>query len=118
MTKRRVSGVGIAVYPAHIPRDGKVHVGVWVCHPIPGEQRTRLMSLNETAGFGHVRVCSRAKRTTVMYIGPVAKMETETHRTPHQIAKRLARAVREVVGIKTEIRRLRNTALVSKALAI
>jgi len=113
--KRRTDGV--VVYSARIPSSGKMSIGAWIGHPISSERRAQLMQLNETAGLGHVGVRTNSRRTTVKYIGPAASAETEKHRTPRQIAVRLARAVHVVLGTKPTLRPLKNAWLVERALA-
>ena len=108
--------VGIAVYPVHIPANGKVTVGVWIARRISSALRTQLMSLDKTAGWGHIGVRTNSRGTTLRYMGTAASRETEKHLTPRQIAERLAKAVKTVLGTKPALRPLRNIWQVEHAL--
>jgi len=102
----------IAVYPAHVPKNLQPLVGVWTAVSISIEQHQRLMDLNALCAPGHVGVRGTDRGTVVSFVGKLPATFT-----PYKMAKKLAAAVKEVTGLQTVIRQLRNYSEVSRALA-
>ena len=103
---------GVAVYPAHVPKNVRPLVGVWIAAPVSDEQRQRLMDLNASCAPGHIGVRSSTDGTVVSFAGKLP-----TTFTPRKMAIKLSNAVAEVTGLHSVLRQLRSYAQVSRALA-
>ena len=109
---KRQNFAGVAVYPAHTPKNLRPLVGVWISAPVSDAQRQRLMDLNALCAPGHIGVRSNTDGTVVSFVGKLP-----TTLTPRKMALKIASTVAQVTGVQSVLRQLRDYAQVSRALA-